>query len=160
MSEQKTKEVRESIIAMLKAESPLSLTEISERLNMSKPTVLTYVRLLIEEDVIVPVHEQERREELKDQALEEIILSANEDYKEIEKQRHRQDNQLKAFDDQKLPGRGKMEDEIIDYVEANSNGKKYKYCVEIKSLSINSYKAVDKLYSIIIYILYYFFNFS
>ena len=40
-------------------------------------------------------------------------------------------------------------DEIIDYVEANSNGKKYKYCVEIKSMSFNSYKAVDKLYSII-----------
>ena len=40
-------------------------------------------------------------------------------------------------------------DEIIDYVEANSNGKKYNYCIEIKSISFNSYKAVDKLYSVI-----------
>ena len=40
-------------------------------------------------------------------------------------------------------------DEIIDFVEANSNGKKYKYCIEIKSIGINSYKAADKLYSII-----------
>ncbi len=40
-------------------------------------------------------------------------------------------------------------DEIIDYVEANSNGKKYNYCIEIKSIGLNSYKAVDKLYSVI-----------
>lgn len=40
-------------------------------------------------------------------------------------------------------------DEIIDFVEANSNGKEYKYCIEIKSMLTNSYKAVDKLYSII-----------
>lgn len=39
-------------------------------------------------------------------------------------------------------------DEIIDYVEENSD-KKYNYCIEIKSISFNSYKAVDKLYSII-----------
>ncbi|AMD17277.1 DNA helicase [Methanobrevibacter sp. YE315] len=75
-----------------------------------------------DEHVMVPVHERERREELKDRALEDIILSANEDYKEIEKERHRQDNQLKAFDDQKLPGKRKMEDEIIDYVEVNDIG--------------------------------------
>lgn len=40
-------------------------------------------------------------------------------------------------------------DEIIDFVEANSNGKKYNYVIEIKSIGINSYKAADKLYSII-----------
>lgn len=40
-------------------------------------------------------------------------------------------------------------DEIIDYVEANSKDKKYTYSIEIKSIGINSYKAVDKLYSII-----------
>lgn len=40
-------------------------------------------------------------------------------------------------------------DEIIDYVEANSNGKEYNYVIEIKSIGINGYKAVDKLYSII-----------
>ncbi len=40
-------------------------------------------------------------------------------------------------------------DKVIDYVEANSNGKKYNYVIEIKSIGINSYKAADKLYSII-----------
>ncbi len=40
-------------------------------------------------------------------------------------------------------------DEIIDFVEANSKEKKYNYVIEIKSIGINSYKAVDKLYSII-----------
>ena len=40
-------------------------------------------------------------------------------------------------------------DEIIDFVEANSNGKKYNYCIEIKSMLADSYRAVDKLYSII-----------
>ncbi len=40
-------------------------------------------------------------------------------------------------------------DGIIDYVEANSN-KEYIYSIEIKSIGFNSYKAVDKLYSIII----------
>ena len=40
-------------------------------------------------------------------------------------------------------------DEIIDYVESNSNGREYKYVIEIKSIGINGMKAVDKLYSII-----------
>ena len=40
-------------------------------------------------------------------------------------------------------------DEVIDYVEENSKGKKYNYVIEIKSIGVNSYKAVDKLYSII-----------
>ena len=75
-----------------------------------------------DEDVIVPVHEQFRREELKDQALEDIISSANEDYKEIEKERHMKNNQLKAFDDKKLPGKGKMEDEIVSYVQIDDIG--------------------------------------
>ena len=40
-------------------------------------------------------------------------------------------------------------DDIIDYIEANSNGKEYKYCIEIKSIGSNGRRAVDKLYSII-----------
>lgn len=40
-------------------------------------------------------------------------------------------------------------DDIIDYIEANSNGREYKYCIEIKSIGLNGRKAVDKLYSII-----------
>ena len=75
-----------------------------------------------DENVIVPVHQQHRREELKDQALEDIIQSADEDYKEIEKERHKQDNQLKAFDNHKLPGKKKLEDNIVDYVESADIG--------------------------------------
>ena len=75
-----------------------------------------------EDEVIIPVHEQFRREDLKDQALEDIISSANEDYKEIERKRHQKDNQLKAFDDQILPGKGKMEDNIINYVQIDDIG--------------------------------------
>ncbi|WP_405306835.1 DUF3320 domain-containing protein [Methanobrevibacter sp.] len=75
-----------------------------------------------DDNVIVPVHQQYSREELKDQALENIIQSANEDYKEIEKERRKRDNQLRAFDDHKLPGKRKLEDNITDYVEANDIG--------------------------------------
>ena len=76
----------------------------------------------IADDVIVPVNESYDREELKDQALENIIQSANEDYKEIEKERFQSNNKLKAFDDKKLPGKKKLEDEIIDYVPAADFG--------------------------------------
>ncbi len=38
---------------------------------------------------------------------------------------------------------------VIDYIEKNSNGKEFKYIIEIKSLSTNGMKAADKLYSII-----------
>ena len=77
-----------------------------------------------DENVIVPVHEQHRREDLKDQTLEDIIISADEDYKEIENERFKQDNQLKAFDDHKLPGKKKLEDNIFTYVEADEIGLK------------------------------------
>jgi len=75
-------------------------------------------------DVIVTVHEQHRRENLKDKALEDIILSADEDYKEIEKERFEKDNQLKAFDDHKLPGKKNLEDNIYAYVAADEIGLK------------------------------------
>ena len=74
------------------------------------------------DDVIVPVNGQYSREELKDQALENIIQSANEDYEEIEKERFQNNNKLKAFDDKKLPGKRKLEDEIVDYVQATDFG--------------------------------------
>ncbi len=75
-----------------------------------------------DENVIIPVHEEERRQNIKDQALENIIQNADEDYKEIEKERFQQNNKLKAFDDNKLPGKVKIEDKIIDYVEAINFG--------------------------------------
>ena len=74
------------------------------------------------DDVIVTVNNPQVREKLKDQALENIIQTANEDYKEIEKERFKNENQLKAFDDKKLPGKRKLEDEIVDYVQASDIG--------------------------------------
>ncbi|WP_295609042.1 DUF3320 domain-containing protein [uncultured Methanobrevibacter sp.] len=76
----------------------------------------------VPDDVIVTVNEQYRREELKDQALENIIQNADDDYKQIEKKRYQSSNKLKAFDDKKLPGKRKPEDEIIDYVKADDIG--------------------------------------
>lgn len=40
-------------------------------------------------------------------------------------------------------------DDVIDYIESNSNGREYNYIIEIKSMSIHGMKAADKLYSII-----------
>lgn len=39
--------------------------------------------------------------------------------------------------------------EILDYIEANSNGKKFKYIIEIKPRHENGKKAADRLYEII-----------
>ncbi len=75
-----------------------------------------------DENVIVTAHEQYRREELKDQALEDIIQTADDDYKKIEKERFQSSNTLKSFDDKKLPGKKRPEDNIINYVEADNFG--------------------------------------
>ena len=75
-----------------------------------------------DDNTIVTVHEEKRREDKKDQALEDIIQIADEDYKEIEKERFRSNNTLKDFDDNKLPKRGKIEDEIVDYKFASDFG--------------------------------------
>ena len=106
-----------------RVEEGLTFAE-KEELRIEKEMQMEALRREIasDENVIVPVHEQHRREEIKDQALEDIILSANEDYKEIEKERHRQDNQLKAFDNHRLPGKRKLEDNVVDYVESTDIG--------------------------------------
>ena len=75
-----------------------------------------------DDNTIVTIHEEERREEKKDQALEDIIQIADEDYKEIEKERFKSSNTLKAFDDNKLPKRGNIEDEIFEYKFAGDFG--------------------------------------
>ena len=73
-------------------------------------------------DVITPTQNHQTREQIKDQALEDIIQSADEDYKEIEKERYQNNNTLKSFDDKKLPGKRKLEDSIVDYVEVTDIG--------------------------------------
>ena len=40
-------------------------------------------------------------------------------------------------------------EDVIDYIEKNSNGKKYRYIIENKSIGIWGAKAADKLYEII-----------
>ena len=108
---------------IIQREEELTFAE-KEEIRIEKEMKMESLQKEIESDenVIVPVHEHQRREELKDQALEDIIMSADEDYKEIEKERRRQDNQLKAFDDHKLPGKRKLEDNIVDYVESTDIG--------------------------------------
>ncbi len=78
--------------------------------------------LASDDDAIVTIHEEKRRENKKDQALEDIIQIADEDYKEIEKERFKNNNTLKDFDDNKLPKRGNIEDEIVDYKFASDFG--------------------------------------
>ncbi|MER2014411.1 MAG: DUF3320 domain-containing protein, partial [Methanobrevibacter sp.] len=108
---------------IIEREEELTFAEQEEK-RIEKELMMDALKKEIadDENVIVTVHEQNRREEIKDQALEDIILSANEDYKEIEKERYQSNNTLKSFDDKKLPGKGKMEDNIVDYVQANEIG--------------------------------------
>lgn len=40
-------------------------------------------------------------------------------------------------------------EDVIDYIEANSDGKEYRYIIEIKSKSLDGMKAADKLYEVI-----------
>ncbi len=40
-------------------------------------------------------------------------------------------------------------EDIIDLIEANSNGKEYRYIIEIKSMNFQGYEAADKLYEIV-----------
>ncbi|MGV8173808.1 MAG: DUF3320 domain-containing protein, partial [Methanobrevibacter sp.] len=75
-----------------------------------------------DENVIIPIHEEKRRQQIQDRALEDIIQTANEDYAEIEKERFKNNNTLKAFDDKKLPGKVKLKDEIVEYKQAEDIG--------------------------------------
>jgi hypothetical protein len=113
----------DSDIILEREQEGLTFAEKEER-RIEEEMKMEALRKEIESDenVIVTVHEQSRREDLKDQALEDIIFSANEDYKEIEKERRKQDNQLKAFDNHRLPGKKKLEDNIVDYVESADIG--------------------------------------
>ena len=108
---------------IIQMEEELTFAEREER-RIEKELMMEELEKEIssDDDVIVTVNEQSRREQIKDQALEDIIQIADEDYKEIEKERHQKDNTLKAFDDKKLPGKRKLGDEITDYVQATDIG--------------------------------------
>ena len=106
---------------IIEREEKLSFAEKEEK-RIEKEMMAGSFENELDDDVIVTVNDENRREELRDQALENIIQSANEDYKEIEKERYQSNNKLKSFDDKKLPGKRKMEDTIVDYVEATDIG--------------------------------------
>ena len=75
-----------------------------------------------DENVIIPIHEEQRRKDLEDKALDDIIQTADIDYREIEKERHMKNNKLKSFDNHRLPDKNKLKDEIVDYVEITDIG--------------------------------------
>ena len=54
--------------------------------------------------------------------MDDIIQTADGDYRQIEKERHMKNNKLKSFDDHKLPDKNKLKDEIVDYVEIMNIG--------------------------------------
>ena len=100
-----------------------------------------------DENVIIPIHEEKRRQQMQDQALEDIIQTANEDYVEIEKERFKNNNTLKAFDDKKLPGKVKLKDEIAEYKQAEDIGLTSQEDLFKKS-SEEVAKSIDKIVKI------------
>lgn len=100
-----------------------------------------------DDNSILTIHEEERRKAKEDMELEDIIHEVDEEYKEIEHERHKQNYKLKDFDDKKLPGKGKtVKDFIHDYKKADDIGIKssdelYDKSPEEISASIN--KIVD-----------------
>ena len=140
---------------IIEKEEKLTFAE-QEEIRIEEEMKDDFKKEITEEDVIVPVHEESEEEviiplhgeDLKDQALEDIILSADEDYKEIERERRRKDNQFKSFDDNKLPGKRKMEDELVDYVQIDdiglhSSDELYRQSVDNVAKSINSIVDVE-----------------
>ncbi len=107
---------------IIQMEEEMTFAEKEEKRIKKEFAEEKYDNNIPNDDVIVTVNNPQVREELKDQALENIIQTANDDYKEIEKERFRNENHLKAFDDKKLPGKRKLEDEIIDYAQASDFG--------------------------------------
>ena len=96
----------------------IQMEEVTKYSESNEDVIDVFENDAVPDDVITPMKD----EEIKDQALENIIQSANEDYKEIEKERFQSHNKLKDFDDKKLPGKRKLEDEIVDYVQAENIG--------------------------------------
>ena len=100
-----------------------------------------------DDNVIIPIHEEKRRQDRENQALENIIQTANEDYKEVEKKRFEDNNKLKEFDNKKLPGKGKLKDEIVEYKQAENIGLESQEDLFKKS-SDEVAKSIDKIVKI------------
>ena len=99
-----------------------------------------------DENVIIPIHQEEKKKNIEDLELENIIQDADESYKEIEKERFLQNNKLKAFDNKKLPKKGeKIEDNIVEYQKAEDIG--IKSSSELYNKSINDLSNV--IYNIV-----------
>ena len=106
---------------IIDCEEELTFAEKEEK-RIERELMAESIEEDLTDDVIVNVNNKHVQEEIKDQTLEDIIQSANEDYKEIEKERYKNNNTLKSFDDKKLPGKRKLEDSIFDYVEVTDIG--------------------------------------
>ncbi len=100
-----------------------------------------------DDNVIIPIHEEKRRQDRENQALENIIQTANEDYKKVEKKRFEDNNKLKEFDNKKLPGKGKLKDEIVEYKQAENIGLESQEDLFKKS-SDEVAKSIDKIVEI------------
>ena len=86
--------------------------------------VMTALKREIESDenVIIPIHkEKETSSKIKDDDLEDIIQTADVNYRKIEKERFQKNNVLKDFED-KPPKKQTLKDEIVDYQEAQDIG--------------------------------------
>lgn len=131
-------------------EKELEVTEQEEeRIREEELIELIKKEIDSNDDVIIPIHQEEKDTELQDQKLEDIIKDADESYKEIEKERFKRDNQFKEYDDNKLPVRGKnLSDEIVQYVEAqdiglNSSNDLYDNSLDVVSNSVNEIVKIE-----------------
>lgn len=75
-----------------------------------------------DDNSILTIHEEKRRRNIEDKELEDIILDVDEQYKEIEHERHKESFKLKDYDDNILPGKGKVEDHVYEYKKADDIG--------------------------------------
>lgn len=102
----------------------LSFAEAEEE-RIRKETLMDALKKEIasDENVIIPIHQEERRKNIEDKELENIIQDVDEDYKEIEKERFQKNNKLKAFDNKKLPKKGEsIKDNLVTYGKATDIG--------------------------------------
>ena len=88
-------------------------------------------------------NDQKAIDNIKDDELESIIQSVDEDYKKIEKERFNEDNKLKLFDDHKLPNDNNVGSEIVDYIKTTNIGIKSQE--ELYSLPIDKISDAIKI---------------
>ncbi|MCQ2972401.1 MAG: DUF3320 domain-containing protein, partial [archaeon] len=102
------------------SDSPVITPEINEVEHRRREEGFNkedYVNIENPKDFIIPEENIELKKQEQDESLETIIMNADKQYKQIEKERFKENNTLKAFDDKKLP---KKMGEIVQYEEAKN----------------------------------------